>query len=253
MKRTITSLLMLVALGWSLLAVAAQNGVDHAGVKPDVAQTIIRHLTRALPGLRITVIQQIPDSPFYEVSSNNDQMIYATADGRHILVGELYSVSAKGVHNVTAAHMAAKRKALLAKVPASQMITFAPKGKPKAVVDVFTDLDCPYCRMMQSQIDQYTALGIQVNYLAFPRSGPDTPSFYKYVSVWCSKDPKKAFADAKMGKPIPRRNCPNPVLRQYELGNEVGVNGTPTIVLPDGHVIGGYVPAHQLAKGLGIL
>ncbi len=222
-------------------------------VDAGVQKTITDRLGQALPGLKIYGIRRIEGTGLYEVSTNNNEMIYATADGAHILVGKLYEVSPKGVKNLTEARLAAHRKALLAAVPASDMITYAPKGRPKAVIDVFTDIDCPYCRKMHSQIDQYTALGIQVNYLAYPRSGPGTPSFFKYESVWCAKDRKQAFTDAKLGTAVPRRTCPNPVLREYQLGNEIGVTGTPTIVLEDGSVIGGYVPPKELARGLGIL
>ncbi|MEE3129987.1 MAG: thioredoxin fold domain-containing protein, partial [Pseudomonadota bacterium] len=37
---------------------------------------------------------------------------------------------------------------------------------------------------------------------------------------------------------------------QYMLGQKLGVNGTPNIVLPDGSLIPGYQPAALLAKAL---
>ncbi len=41
---------------------------------------------------------------------------------------------------------------------------------------------------------------------------------------------------------------------QYRLGGQVGVTGTPAILLEDGNMVrGGYVPARNLAEGLGIL
>jgi thiol:disulfide interchange protein DsbC len=40
---------------------------------------------------------------------------------------------------------------------------------------------------------------------------------------------------------------------QYELGGRAGVTGTPAIVLEDGSMIRGYVPAQRLAEGLGLL
>lgn len=218
-----------------------------------VERQIKARLTHMLHGLKVTAVRRIPGTDLYEVSSNNNKMIYATADGSHILVGDLYSLRNGRVDNLTEAHMAGRRKALLDAVPASQMITFAPKGKPKAVVDVFTDVDCYYCRKMHAQIGRYTGLGIQVNYLAYPRTGPNTPSFFKYESVWCAKDRKRAFVEAMEDVSLPRRHCPNPVLSQYRLGDQVGVDGTPTIVLPSGRTIPGYVPPRELARRLGIL
>ncbi|NLC20319.1 MAG: thioredoxin fold domain-containing protein, partial [Halomonadaceae bacterium] len=46
--------------------------------------------------------------------------------------------------------------------------------------------------------------------------------------------------------------CDNPVESQYHLGMAVGVQGTPAIVLPDGQLVPGYVPAERLADMLGL-
>ena len=40
------------------------------------------------------------------------------------------------------------------------------------------------------------------------------------------------------------------VAEQYLLGQKVGVNGTPNIILPDGSVIPGYQPAQAIAQTL---
>jgi len=47
--------------------------------------------------------------------------------------------------------------------------------------------------------------------------------------------------------------CENPVIAHYTLGQEIGVNGTPAIVLDSGELWPGYLPANELAKRLGIL
>ncbi len=61
------------------------------------------------------------------------------------------------------------------------MIQYAAKGEQKAVIDVFTDIDCGYCRKLHGEMDELNELGITVNYYGFPRSGPGTESFRKYV------------------------------------------------------------------------
>jgi len=40
------------------------------------------------------------------------------------------------------------------------------------------------------------------------------------------------------------------VQRDYELGQDVGLRGTPAIVLPDGDMLPGYVPPAMLAQRL---
>ena len=50
------------------------------------------------------------------------------------------------------------------------------------------------------------------------------------------------------GKEIKAAKCANSVSKQFALGQSIGVNGTPAIVLADGQVIPGYQPAPQVAK-----
>ena len=112
------------------------------------------------------------------------------------------------------------------------MLVFTPgAGKVKATVTVFTDIDCGYCRKLHQEVPELNRLGIAVRYLAYPRAGIDSDSYNKIVSAWCSNDPLGALTKAKRGEAIPTRKCDNPVARQYALGSEVGVTGTPTVQL----------------------
>jgi len=117
---------------------------------------------------------------------------------------------------------------------------------------VFTDVDCGYCRKLHSQMSELNELGIRVRYLAYPRSGPDTPSWEKAEAVWCAKDRKDAITRAKKGEKIERdAACKDtPVAADYELGEEMGVRGTPAIITETGEYLGGYLPPPQLAKYL---
>jgi len=72
------------------------------------------------------------------------------------------------------------------------------------------------------------------------------------VWAWCSNDRNDAITRLKRGESIPKRTCSNPVERQYELGQLVGVQGTPAIVFEDGTLQPGYVPAASLAEMLGL-
>ena len=121
------------------------------------------------------------------------------------------------------------RKAALAGVPKNRMITFPAKDEKHRVI-VFTDIDCGYCRKLHQQIAEYNNLGITIDYLFFPRSGPNTPSFDKAVTVWCSADKNKAFTEAKAGVEQEKKTCDNPIAADFELGQKIGVTGTPMIV-----------------------
>ena len=129
------------------------------------------------------------------------------------------------------------------------MIVF-PAKEQKHVITVFTDIDCGYCRKLHAEMDKYNEEGITVRYLMFPRAGVDSPSYKKAVTVWCSKDQLDAMTRAKNGENLPNLTCDNPIQEEYELGQLIGVRGTPAIVMDDGGMLPGYVPAARLAKAL---
>ena len=56
----------------------------------------------------------------------------------------------------------------------------------------------------------------------------------------------------KRGEHIEPLSCDNPVARHCQIGERMGVTGTPTFVLPDGRVILGVLSPDQLAEALGL-
>jgi len=218
----------------------------------DVEDSISQRLSSAVPGLKISSVKESEAKGLYEVRSNNGDTIYTTPDGQYLLTGDLLKVTSEGIANVTEEARAGERRKTMASYGEDGLITYKANNE-KAVVDVFTDIDCPYCRKLHDEVPQLNDYGITVNYYAYPRSGPDTPSFKKYASVWCAEDQQSAMDAAKSGKSVEAATCDNPVLEQFELGRRIGVTGTPAIVLEDGNVVRGYLPARDLAKGLGLL
>jgi len=219
------------------LAQAAENGEA-------TARAAVQKLVKER---KIEAFEKSPINGYYQAVVGS-QVLYVSADGRYVLQGTLYDADAK--LDLTAARLADVNVAKLAAYPAAKRISFAPQSKPKYTITVFTDIDCGYCRKMHTQIAEYNKLGIEVDYLFFPRTGPNTPSFDKAVSVWCAKDRKAAFTAAKNGmEPVPQK-CDNPVAEQFDLGMKVGVEGTPTVLAQDGSKLGGYLPPDQLLARL---
>lgn len=218
----------------------------------EVEDRIAERLTNAVPGLKVMSVKESEAKGLYEVQSNNGDTIYATEDGQYLMTGDLLRITDQGIANVTEAARADFRKDMMSEFGDDGVISFPAKNE-KAVVSVFTDIDCPYCRKLHDEVPQLNEYGITVNYYAFPRSGPNTASFRKYESVWCAEDQQAAMTSAKAGRSIDQASCENPVREQYQLGGQVGVTGTPAIVLEDGNMVRGYVPAKRLAEGLGLL
>lgn len=175
---------------------------------------------------------------------------YVTADGKVLIQGDMINLETG--EELTENRRKSDRVAMLDKLGEGNMIVYGPEEKDrKHTITVFTDIDCGYCRKFHREMDEYTAKGIQVRYVFYPRTGPQTESFKKAEAVWCSSDRKMALTRAKGGAPlVGDPKCANPIMAEWELGQQMGLRGTPMIILPDGEVVNGYVPADALAQRL---
>lgn len=225
----------------------ASDAAPAAGV-----EAIRANLARLLPQAKDATITPTEADGLYEIQ-HGPLFAYVTADGKYLIEGDLFDL-AKG-QSVTEQKRKSLRVAKLKELGEENMIVFAPEAgaDPAHVVTVFTDVDCGYCRKLHREIADYNQRGIEIRYAFYPRSGPDTDSFRKAEAVWCSADRKGALTTAKAGAPLPAdtpTDCENPITREYQLGGELGLRGTPMLVLPDGEVVNGYMPPEALAQHL---
>ena len=189
-----------------------------------------------------------------EVSLEGGDFLYVGVNCRYLLAGSLYRIDGEQLVGITEQRRVAKRMALLDAIPDADMVTFTPDipTEPRASIAVFTDTDCGYCRAMHQRMAEYHELGIEVRYLAYPRAGLGSASYDRMVAAWCADNPNEALTQLKNGGDIPPRSCDNPVAEHYKLGQQIGLTGTPTIILPEGEKLNGYVPPEQLAELLGL-
>lgn len=204
-------------------------------------------------------IVAVADAPFpglYEVTLASGEKLYVNEIGSHFIVGEVYKVQPDGrLVNLTEEGKKAQRIEQVAAIDPQDMIIFPAAGEARAHLTVFTDTDCFYCRKLHKEIAQINELGIEVRYLAFPRAGAGSKTHRVMDSIWCADkaDQPALFTKAKSGQSIPSLSCDNsPVMSQYALGQKMGVTGTPALILPDGSLVPGYMPAGQLAQMLGV-
>ncbi len=176
------------------------------------------------------------------------QVLYLSEDGRFVVQGDIVDLGSRT--NLTEDRRGELRGKAIAAVGESNMVVFAPEGPVKHTVTIFTDIDCGYCRKMHSQIAEYNKEGIKIRYLWFPREGIGSESFNKAVAVWCADNRQEALTKAKRGESVEPKTCDNPVQAQYELGQKLGVRGTPSLILESGEMLPGYVPPTQLAQML---
>lgn len=237
----------------SVIAAAALVGA--AFVTSAVAQLPTKEEIAAT--LNNVSVEDISDSPLpgvYQVQVGS-RIAYISHDGRYLMQGDLYDLETS--ENLTEASRATSRVGMLANVPSDQMMIFSPEeGEPKHTVTIFTDIDCGYCRQFHREIEQVNNLGIEVRYLFYPRTGPNTDSWAKAEKVWCSGTGLRnaALTRAKLGGEVPEAACEsNPVGDHWDLGHAIGVNGTPSVIAPNGEVIGGYLAPDMLLQRLDTL
>lgn len=220
----------------------------------DTPETVIkRALEASRPDVKVQSVAPSEVPGLYAVQFSNGPQVYATPDGRFFVLGDLFEVQAKGFVNLAETQRNGERAKLLATLKPADMVTFKAKGPTKAVVTVFTDIDCGYCRKLHKEVPALNAMGIEVRYLAYPRAGIGSDSYQKMVTVFCSKDRQGTLTRYKNGENVPVSACKNnPVSMEYELGDKMGVNGTPALIKADGELIPGYMPAAELALALGV-
>jgi thiol:disulfide interchange protein DsbC len=228
-----------------LLALGAL-AVQFVNAGTGAEDTVRKAVKAVLPEASVDSVTPAPVAGISEVLIGT-KLFYVTNDGKYIFNGTLIELATRT--DLSEKRLTGVRHELMEGVSENDMIIF-PADKPRHTLTVFTDIDCGYCRKLHNDIDKYNAEGITVRYMLFPRSGPNTPSYYKAVSVWCSDDRRDALTRAKAGEEIPRSSCENPVRASMDLGHQLGVSGTPALVLEDGQLLPGYVPAKKLAQVL---
>ncbi len=223
------------------------GAISPALLASDAEQAVRQALQQLEPSLVVESVAPSPMPGLQEVRLQGGRLLYASPDGRFIINGHLLQLENGRALNLTQQYELRSLAVRINGIAREQMVIFSP-AQPKTHITVFTDTDCGYCQKLHSEVPELNRRGIEVRYLAFPRGGPASPAYQTLANVWCAKDRQQAMNDAKSGRSVPRAECANPVLEQYALGQDIGIEGTPAIVLANGQLIPGYQPADVLAE-----
>ena len=226
-----------------------EEDVNRSGIPPEensktIPTAVTDTLKRIVSGTPSkTTIVPSPLPGLYEAMLDSE-VIYISADGRYVMMGDLRDIQTG--KNLTEEKRNQLRVDAINSLDEKEMVVFAPQKETKEIVNVFTDVDCPYCAKFHQSVEKLNEAGIKVRYLAFPRAGVGSDTYKTMVSVWCAKDKQKAMTAAKARQKVEPATCENSVDKEYELGKKIGVQGTPALVLSDGELIPGYVPPERL-------
>ncbi|USE34347.1 thioredoxin fold domain-containing protein [Endozoicomonas sp. SCSIO W0465] len=244
--------MMTTSAGWSMTVNAEVDGKDGTVQSPEtLIESQLKKLDASIP---IESISKSPMPGIYQVMLKGGFVLYSSENGQFFIKGDLMEVRGTQLVNLTEAIKSQQNARLLKFLKKESMVIFAPKGETKGVVYAFTDVDCGYCRKLHREVNQLNELGIELRYLAFPRGGQQSPVHGKMTDAWCSVDRKQALTDLKTGKPVSvdskgdKAACSAVIDEHYNLGIQMGINGTPAMVLENGQVIPGYRPAADIAR-----
>lgn len=212
----------------------------------DVSASVLAKLKELYPSTQFTGIRKSEVDGIYEVMMRNN-VAYTDKTGRFFMFGHLWDMQERT--DVTAERLADANKVDFDSLPLSDAFVRV-KGKGKRRIALFSDPDCPYCKRLEVELAKLDDITIYTFPYPLDQLHPDAKR--KSVAIWCAKDQGKAWDEfMQIGKITPLEvNCENPVERNIALGNSMGINGTPTMILSNGHKLSGALPADQLEKAI---
>ncbi|MGF1696666.1 thioredoxin fold domain-containing protein [Vibrio lamellibrachiae] len=230
---------------------AEMEASNFIGLSDEAKQKIQSNFSK----LNLTVMDILPTpiEGLFEVQTSGG-ILYSSVDGEYFMSGTLYQHKENGGYVDVLAKRQAPVNAEKVSALSDSVIEFKADDE-KYVVTVFTDITCGYCVRLHNQLNGYNALGITVRYLAYPRQGPASDVGDQMAAIWCAEDPKAAMHDAKVNRRLPEpgdnfAQCQQTVKQHYTVGKSLGISGTPSIFLPSGEMVGGYLPPAKLLEQL---
>ena len=206
---------------------------------------IIKGLSAYFPGVTEQDVYAMPFNGMYEVILREPKLdvIYVSAGGRYLSQGEVIDLRTR--INLTQSRLSSLAKEIMLTATDDEKIIYKAEDE-KYVINVFTDVDCPYCQKLHKDVTELNKLGVTMKYLAFPRSGVNTKSYYRSVAIWCAENPEQAMDRGMLQKGNPLVDCKNPIIDHLILAKKLNVTGTPFIFFENGDHIPGYVKPKDL-------
>lgn len=228
-------------------ATGEASNLSERNAQQRLISTLEGHFKKAGINAKITGIKttEVPNMSW--VSLEGMAPVYVTNDGKYLIQGDVIRLGDKELHNVSETLQSDVNKKIFANLKAEDLLIYPAKGKTKHVIYVFTDVSCPYCHKFHEQMDEMNSKGIEVRYIAWPRGEQHMPAM---EAIWCNSDRRAAFDQAIAGGSITPTTCKNPVKDQYQMGLNIGVNGTPGIYSSEGLYLGGYMSTSELLDRL---
>ncbi|MFN7093993.1 MAG: DsbC family protein [Burkholderiales bacterium] len=235
-----------LALTLSFSVVTAANTQLNT-IDSNILTNIRINLSKSLPDLTIDQVDPTPVANIYQVISGR-KVFYVDNTGRYAFLGNLVDLTTK--QSLTEQQVKQLSVVDWNKLPLNialrQVI-----GKGEQRIAIFTDPDCPFCKRLETETIPKLN-NVTVYYFLFPLSiHANAESDSK--KILCSEIPDKVFLDwMKYDKILPSKTTCNNAAKLEQMKEVakkvIQVEATPTIILPNGAIVTGLVPADYLTQ-----
>ena len=210
-------------------------------------EQIKTELAKSIPGItKIDAVNKSPIRGVYEVAVGR-KIFYVTMDGKYLFFGNI-------VDPVTKTSITEQRTQDLSKIDWNQLpLDLAVKtvnGTGERKLVVFSDPDCPYCKMFEKQVAPML-LDTTIYTFLFPLAMHPNARIDSNA-IWCSKDRTTTWVNFMrngVALPVGAKCDTSDLDKVYKVGTDlVQVEGTPTLILSNGQILPGMLPHDQLIE-----
>jgi thiol:disulfide interchange protein DsbC len=200
--------------------------------------------SRLLKGRHVDAVVKSPYFDFYEVRVGQS-LLYTDAAVTYLFAGPV--LDGKTMENLTEARIDELTAVKFEELPLQNAIKMV-SGNGSRRIAYFSDPNCPYCKALE-----HTLTGLKdttVYVFLYPILSAD--SVTKAKSLWCASDRTQAWNDwMQNGKMAANKGtCETPLLSNHALGERIGVQATPTLVLSNGQRLAGAPTGEDLERAL---
>lgn len=198
-------------------------------------------LQQQYPALKIENLQKTEMPGLYSATFE-DQVVYLDESGQYLLAGSM--IRLKDQKNLTRDLVLQQNQVDWKSLPLKNAIKTV-RGTGKRQLAVFSDPNCPYCKRLEAELAKLTDVTIYT--FIYPLK-PQSMMVSK--QVWCDKNPSQAWSNLlqKNITPSASASCSTPLEQNLKLGERLGVEGTPTLILSNGFKLTGAYPAEQIEQ-----
>jgi thiol:disulfide interchange protein DsbC len=205
-----------------------------------------------MPEAQVVDIKMSPIRGLWEVAlDNNGQrgVMYVGFSKKYVMGGQIFEVDTAANKSQESLQQVNKETPKYVDASAISLDNALLIGEKDAryKVLVFTDPDCPFCGKLHTELKKVIAenkdMAFYLKLIALPMH-PDAR--WKSQTMLCANS-IKILEDNFEGRPVPKPDCDTKAVDDnINLARELGITGTPTLVMPDGLVVAGVRDAKTI-------